>query len=704
MKISSAGLLKAGSAKGMTPDFKIYTSAMEIDKERENIVRMIGSSTEQDLHGDTMALSALTDMAQVDAGLTIWLNHSYDLPNDLFGSLLEKPELRLKDTIADLHLVSDVEMENPNAVQTLKLIKNGRKLGCSIGCIILEAEIDEENDDGRSWWPPIIILHVLVLEFSVVGIPANQRSWVEAGMKGLFERMAKEGRGDEALKLAPAIKGLYPRQYEDYLKGLEDLALRRDLERIEVRGAPKQRVEWDPFERTFVMNQRGAYKSLDRNEVAALVAKGLELPRDAKLDPIQEAARKLLQEGPGTKAEWSIDSQDSTEDTQVTLDNDVQEQEIPDSTATLDSSEAPAQGVTAEAEQSAESSEEVSENKETQGDIAEEQGEAEQVNESQEVTEEPCVTSEEKESEPLAELDKLRFESVTDPLDVQLFNALAARLGQPQIFLGIDGEIIADRPVPPSIETIQEVIAKALSIVEATKAGNKLSKENRERVQDCHDALVSMAGSQWDPCEGLDGSSDSEDIEEGEKSARLDLHPLQERIDCLCKAMEGFEFKEIKALQGQVLDLQSCLKDIEARAKTIEEQASATEETIAKLKDMPLGQPTTFSNRTVRTGPETASYNELSRLSAPSMNGNERRWSLEEALKETMVVPRTLPGGETLNYRKWPDGVGGSVQSGVRPELTGTQRAWMHPMEMLAYNDGDEAAVPCYDDPDGVSA
>src|SRR5256885_390626 len=70
MRVSTLepSLLKDGPNPALQPDFKIYTGAMEADPNRENVVRMIGSSTERDLQGDTMALSALTDMAQVDPG------------------------------------------------------------------------------------------------------------------------------------------------------------------------------------------------------------------------------------------------------------------------------------------------------------------------------------------------------------------------------------------------------------------------------------------------------------------------------------------------------------------------------------------------------------------------------------------------------------------------------------------------------------
>jgi hypothetical protein len=201
-------------------DFQIFTSSMEVDENNENIVRMVGSSTEQDLQGDTMTLQALVDMTKVDPALTIWLNHEYDLPDKLFGSLCEAPILQQQAGIADLHLAVDVEMSNPAAVKTLGYVKNKRRLGCSVGCLVEEYEVNEDAiDDDDWWWAPIIIHHVRVVEFSVVGIPANQRCWVENAIKGVFEKTLDR-------RLAPAVKGLYPRFYNEFVKGVQNTALR----------------------------------------------------------------------------------------------------------------------------------------------------------------------------------------------------------------------------------------------------------------------------------------------------------------------------------------------------------------------------------------------------------------------------------------------------------------------------------------------
>jgi|SRR5579871_761854 len=247
------------------PDFQMFTSSMQVDPDHPDTIRMIGSSTERDMQGDTMTVNALADMTNAPVGLTIFLNHDYTLPGSLFGSLVEQPKLVQQGGIADIHIACDYEKSNPAAAQTYGYIKNGRRLGCSVGCMVLEYEIDEENDDGRSWWPPIIITSVLTMEWSVVGIPANQRCWVEQGLKGLFTRTFDK-------RLAAAVKGLYPRQYSDIIEGCPDAALRRDLARVVARPTSPSRMEWVPLSKTFVMNTKGRIHEVGRDLVGTAVA------------------------------------------------------------------------------------------------------------------------------------------------------------------------------------------------------------------------------------------------------------------------------------------------------------------------------------------------------------------------------------------------------------------------------------------------
>jgi len=788
MKISSAEPLK-GSTTGIAPDFTIFTSAMEIDSERENVVRMIGSSTERDLHGDTMAISALTDMAQVDPGLVIWLNHDYELPGSLFGSLLEKPELRLKDGIADLHIVSSVEMSNPNAVSTYGYIRNGTRLGCSIGCMILECEIDEENDDGYSWWPPLIITHVLPLEWSVVGIPANQRSWVENAIKGLFDRSLSSGKVNDALRLAPAMKSLWSKDFSKILKGIEDASLKKELEAIPARIS-KRRVEWDPHQKTFMMNQKGITVPLDRKDIPAFMAKGIEAPRKTMIgwDPaapdgslVVVDAEKFLRSEQGTVAEtkgasgktsWPLADEDSAWDKGAAhkrimewaggddpdwgkvktvhfwfddekadtwggyklpfCDNDSGIKAIPKAIysvagaiggarAPLDipDEDIPAIKKKVEAYYHKLDKKAPWEDEEKEDDI--EPAKEAEVNPTETATKDVLAAIEEagerhdqQREAPLAVLDKARFESVTDPLDVQLFNALAERLGQPVITLDVSGQVQASKAFTElSAESIHEAIAKALSFGETIKAGTEFSKENKDKLQSLHDDLVNMCMSSFHPCKEMDADADGDndgdgndndndgDDKEKQLSATLiansEIPALREDFKVLINTLKGhIDSKAVKDLQSRIDAADKRLKDIQATTKSAEER-------LASLQNVPLGQPTLL-RRGIQNNGDIVGHGDFKALSAATMGDNERRWSLDEALGQTIVVPRTLAGGEIMNYRKWPENVGGSVKDGVRPALTSTQRTWMHPAEMLSYNDGNEAYVPCYDDPAGIEA
>lgn len=828
MKISSAELLKDGSTS-IQPDFTIFTSAMEIDPEQENVVRMIGSSTERDLHGDTMAISALSDMTQVKPGLTIWLNHSYDLPHDLFGSLLESPTLKLQDGIADISIVSDVETSNPLAVQTYGYIKKGKRLGCSIGCMILEAELDEENDDGYSWFPPLIITHVQTLEWSVVGIPANQRCWVEPAAKGLFERMASQGRGDEALALAPAVKGLYPRAYEDYLKTLNNEALRKDLERVKERPTPKQRVEWLPNERTFAMNTKGVYKPLKRDEVPVIMAKGIEVPRipglakesapgtavkswadipapsgqgillDPDTEPDEtkgasgktswpladedtswdsgEAHKRIMDWAGGDDPDWSkVKSvhfwfDDEKADTwggyklpfcdQIggsikavpkaiyavagALNGARGGVEIPDDDIPAVKKKVEAyyhkldkKAPWEDQEDKEDKEEGIEPGKESAMDP---KTKAKETNETPAPSEAITVKADAFQQEPvtivgnattpqsinfvgeegatLASVPLDKTENPANPLDLQLFNALAVRFGQPQLTLDAQGQVQTAKAFPElTSEHIQEAIAKTLNFVDTVKAGNEFSKENREKLQALHNGIVDMAMSSFHPCKEMmkddpedgdgpdsdgkpndgDGDGDDDDKQDAVKAVSGEVVALRAEVGALIEtlAKHGIEPKALKELQGQISTAQRQLKDLQSQTKTAEEH-------LALLKNAPLGQPTLLK-RGIQQNGDVATYDDFKALSAASMNANERRWSLDEALRETNVVARTLKSGETMSYRRWPAGVGGTVKDGVRPALTSMQRQWIFPGDVLAYNDGEEAFVPCYDDPLNVEA
>jgi hypothetical protein len=147
------------------------------------------SSTVRDLHGDEITESGLVDMeTAANQNLTIFGNHEYKVPEDVFGSVeaavLARAVAQTKtgDPVHDLRMSIIINSENERAVKTWKAINKGTKLGLSIGAMIPEGGAKVDKKTKR-----LIIEHLELLETSIVAIPANPRSWVDSARKSYFE-------------------------------------------------------------------------------------------------------------------------------------------------------------------------------------------------------------------------------------------------------------------------------------------------------------------------------------------------------------------------------------------------------------------------------------------------------------------------------------------------------------------------------------
>lgn len=161
----------------------ILRSGIEKGEDGEDIYILSGvaSSTIKDRHGDTILPSALIDMERAaNSNLTMFLNHSYDVPEDVAGSV-RKASISSTGVdesgapVYDLDYEFKVNRVNKRAEETFKAIKGGTKLGLSIGARIPEGGAVRNKKTGA-----LLIAHVDLLETSVVGVPANPKSWVEA--------------------------------------------------------------------------------------------------------------------------------------------------------------------------------------------------------------------------------------------------------------------------------------------------------------------------------------------------------------------------------------------------------------------------------------------------------------------------------------------------------------------------------------------
>jgi len=165
--------------------FKIFAPMLKASMGTDGKMRLhgIASSTVKDRHGDTMNASALVDMERsANNNLTIFLNHEYKVPEDVAGHV-ERAFVRSHPQDPDIHDLSlDIVINDKNerAVKAWEAIDGGTQLGLSIGAMIPDGGAERDRKTGS-----YSINHVDLLETSLVGVPANPRSWVEYAVKSL---------------------------------------------------------------------------------------------------------------------------------------------------------------------------------------------------------------------------------------------------------------------------------------------------------------------------------------------------------------------------------------------------------------------------------------------------------------------------------------------------------------------------------------
>lgn len=180
-------------------EFQIFTGALSVltkdlgDGTQKKVLRGTASSSIKDHHGDEFTPGAIAKMADSAkrSGMTIFLNHKYSVPEDVFGSTLDAAYMTRQegmDAFADMDLEIGINEANPRALATVDALENGTRLGISVGCIVKEWHPRDAKD--RFGMDGMIIDDAELLEASIVGIPANPRSWVQGAVKALRKSLA----------------------------------------------------------------------------------------------------------------------------------------------------------------------------------------------------------------------------------------------------------------------------------------------------------------------------------------------------------------------------------------------------------------------------------------------------------------------------------------------------------------------------------
>jgi HK97 family phage prohead protease len=165
---------------------KAYEEEVEGQVEPDLILEGVASSTIRDRHGDTILPSALIDMERAaNNNMTMFLNHDTKVPEDIAGSVKHAQIVSDATTddgqpLFDLKYKMRVDRTNDRAVKAHRSMMAGTKLGMSIGARIPEGGAVRNKKTGT-----LLISHLDLLETSIVGIPANPRSWIDSVTKAI---------------------------------------------------------------------------------------------------------------------------------------------------------------------------------------------------------------------------------------------------------------------------------------------------------------------------------------------------------------------------------------------------------------------------------------------------------------------------------------------------------------------------------------
>lgn len=174
------------------PTFKFFTTETikSAAASADGLKRVVltASSNADDLIGDVMSDKALRRMKEAAPGMTMFLNHKTQVPEDVFGTVESAEMVTRKAQLVNgkqadvqcLDFTVIVDETNPRAINTFEKIEKGIvKLGASVTVAVLEKAAKPNNAPGQ------IIDDVYYLETSIVGMPMNRQSFVQYARKAL---------------------------------------------------------------------------------------------------------------------------------------------------------------------------------------------------------------------------------------------------------------------------------------------------------------------------------------------------------------------------------------------------------------------------------------------------------------------------------------------------------------------------------------
>lgn len=320
-----------------SPDFYVQTNALKAQDESGDrpTVLATASSTAVDLEADRFTSRALRQMKDGFVGKLIFLNHSYKVPQDVFG-VVESAELIKREGRLDLDIKIGVEMNNPLAVQTYQYITNGTRLGVSVGVIVTDAEkSDDEDQYGKTIFD---IDGVIPLEASVVGIPANQTAWTRAAIKSLFERGAIDLNSDE-IAARPWLKTVSNKQNKADEKAAPS-KLTKDTRLwvttddgeviVEITGEAKEKIMADQSDTSDSIEAKTSDADEDKEKDAADADRPGKKDDDSDATKSDDKAEKPEKSEEKAEKPEKSEEKESDDDSDATKSDDKDEEESDD--------------------------------------------------------------------------------------------------------------------------------------------------------------------------------------------------------------------------------------------------------------------------------------------------------------------------------------------------------------------------------------
>lgn len=232
-------------------------------------------------------------------------------------------------------------------------------------------------------------------------------------------------------------------------------------------------------------------------------------------------------------------------------------------------------------------------------------------------------------------------------------------------------------------------VSLAMAQARSHPAMKAVDVETLKHAKKMHDLLQTMTDGAVCQSTTVPDAEQQAAEQEGNPVDVTVMNSLAEKMGLMAKSLDGLQ---ALTLQKDVTKTREDIAAAQQELGVLQAEILKAGETLTSIKNMPLGNPI-HQARSVSPQDAIVSRGEL--LGVDEMLATQE--SLALAFQRTEIEREQYANGQSMQYRRWPEGIGGSVAKGVRPPLTANQIQFMSFDDMKAYRDGGAARVPLLD-------